>query len=310
MIFDRSTACSSGIVKLDDPADAQTIVGAEDVNLKANAVDYVRAASVADAIALLERHGDGAKLIAGGQSLLPALNLRLSAPAILIDIARLTELGGVSPVPGGLRIGAGCTHAQLLADPLVAAHAPLIGRALADVAHPAIRSRGTIGGSLANADPAAELPACALALGASILVRGKEGERRVAADRFFTGLFETALAPGEVLVGLEVPLAPGAQWGFSELARRSGDYAMVGLAAQRTGGDTRLAFFSVGATAVLARGAAAALAPGVTAATIEAACHQLEADLPSHADLQASAATRLHLARVLLRRVVGAWVAA
>ncbi len=278
--------------------------------MKASAVDYVRAASVADAIALLGRHGDNAKLIAGGQSLLPALNLRLSAPSLLIDIFRLPELQGVSLLPGVLRIGAGCTHAQLLTDPLVAAHAKLIARALADVAHPAIRSRGTIGGSLANADPAAELPACALALGATMLLSGSDGERRVTADRFFTGLFETALAPGELLVAVEIPLAPEARSGFAELARRSGDYAMVGLAAQRTTDETRLAFFSVGATAVLARRAAAALAPGITEATLHAACEALSTDLPSHSDLQASAATRLHLARVILRRVVGAWITA
>jgi len=278
--------------------------------VKASAVDYVRAASVADAIALLGRHGDNAKLIAGGQSLLPALNLRLSAPSLLIDIFRLPELQGVSLLPGVLRIGAGCTHAQLLTDPLVAAHAKLIARALADVAHPAIRSRGTIGGSLANADPAAELPACALALGATMLLSGSDGERRVTADRFFTGLFETALAPGELLVAVEIPLAPEARSGFAELARRSGDYAMVGLAAQRTTDETRLAFFSVGATAVLARRAAAALAPGITEATLHAACEALSTDLPSHSDLQASAATRLHLARVILRRVVGAWITA
>jgi len=275
--------------------------------VKAGAFDYVRATSVADAAALLVRHGDGAKLIAGGQSLLPALNLRLSAPAILIDISRLPELQGVSVTPTHLRIGAGCTHAALLADPLVAAHAPLIPRALAHVAHPAIRTRGTIGGSLANADPAAELPACALALGAAMVLQGPAGTRTVAVDAFFTGLFETALAPGELLVAVEIPLQPGAQWGFAELARRSGDYAMVGLAAHGVPGALRLAFFSVGATAILARRTAAALAPGVTAATLGAAVLALAADLPEHADLQASATTRLHLARVLLRRVVGAW---
>lgn len=278
--------------------------------MKASAVDYVRAASLADAVSLLGRHGDSAKLIAGGQSLLPALNLRLSAPSLLIDIFRLPELQGVTLLPGTLRIGAGCTHAKLMTDPLVATHAKLIARALADVAHPAIRSRGTVGGSLANADPAAELPACALALGATMVLHGPAGERRVAAERFFTGLFETALAPGELLVAVEIPLAPRAQWGFAELARRSGDYAMVGLAAQQTPDSARLAFFSVGATAVFARRAAAALAPGITAATVDAACEALGADLPSHSDPQASAATRLHLGRVILRRVVGAWAAA
>ena len=270
--------------------------------MKASAVDYIRAASVADAVALLGRHGSEARLIAGGQSLLPALNLRLSAPPVLIDIFRLPELQAIEVDGGLLRIGGGCTHARLLGDPIVAEHAPLIARALADVAHPAIRSRGTIGGSLANADPAAELPACALALGATIVVQGAAGTRRVAAERFFTGLFETALAADEVLVAIEIPLAPGAQWGFAELSRRSGDYAMVGLAAHRSEAGTRLAYFSVGTVALLARRAADALPQG-----IPAACAALAADLPHHSDLQADHVTRLHLARVLMRRVVGAW---
>ncbi len=283
----------------------KTTRGGEPV--KANAVDYVRAASVSHALALLAQHGDGAKLIAGGQSLLPALNLRLSAPALLIDIGRLPELQDVILDGRTLRIGAGCTHARLLADQVVREHAPLIPHALAHVAHPAIRTRGTIGGSLANADPAAELPACALALGATMVIQGPGGTRRVAAEAFFTGLFETALAADEILVAVEIVRQAGAQWGFAELSRRSGDYAMVGLAAQATAGAPRLAYFSVGTTALLARRAAAALAPGVTEPTLHAAAEALATDLPEHADLQASAATRLHLARVLLRRVVGAW---
>lgn len=275
--------------------------------MKASAVEYIRAVSVADAVALLGRHGDGAKLIAGGQSLLPALNLRLSAPSILIDIFRLSELQGVILQTDVLRIGGCCTHAQLLTDALVAEHAPLIARALADVAHPAIRSRGTIGGSLANADPAAELPACALALNATLVLQSAGGTRRVAAERFFTGLFETALAADEILVAIEVPLRPAGRWGFAELSRRSGDYAMVGLAAHESGGEIRLAYFSVGTTALLARRAAAILAAGVSAGTLQQAADALAIDLPSHSDPQASGATRLHLAQVLLRRVVGAW---
>lgn len=276
--------------------------------MKASAVDYVRPASLEEAIALLARHGEFAKLISGGQSLLPALNLRLSTPGLLIDIGRLAELQTVELTPTHLRIGAGCTHAALLGNEQVAVHVPLISRALAHVAHPAIRTRGTIGGSLANADPAAELPACVLALEATIVVQGLGGRRSVPVDAFFTGLFETALAADEVLVAVEIPLRIGAQWGFAELARRSGDYAMVGLAAHGMPGRLRLAYFSVGSMAVLARRAGSALAGGVTGPSIEAAARALAEDLPEHADLQASAATRLHLARVLLRRVVGAWV--
>lgn len=200
------------------------------------------------------------------------------------------------------------THAELAASPEVARHAPMLPRAVADIAHPAIRSRGTIGGSLANADPAAELPACALALAARIVAQGPAGQRTIPAEAFFTGLFETALAPDEILVAVEFDPAPDARWGFAELARRSGDYAMVGLAAQASGtAAPRLAYFAVGARAVLARNAAATLAGGITPATLAAASDALAQDLEPHADLQATTATRMSLARVLLRRVVGPW---
>ncbi len=267
---------------------------------------------MAEAIELLARHGGDAKLIAGGQSLLPALNLRLSAPSLLIDIGRLAALRGIEAVDGGLRIGAGTTHAELADSTAVARLAPMLTRAIAHVAHPAIRTRGTIGGSLANADPAAELPACAQALGARMVVQGPGGARTIPAAAFFTGLFETALAVNEVLTAIEIdPAPPGTAWGFAELSRRSGDYAMVGLAAQAVpDAAPRLAWFAVGSRAVLAPHAAAALAPGVTPATIAAACEALAQDLEPHGDLQATPATRLHLARVLLRRVVTPWGAA
>jgi len=284
--------------------------------VKAGAFDYARPGSLPEALALLARHGEAAKLLAGGQSLLPALNLRLSAPALLIDIGRLAELRGIALDGGVLRIGALTRHAELLACPLVAAQAPLIAQAVRHVAHPAIRSRGTIGGSLANADPAAELPACALALRARIVVRDAAGERVIDADRFFTGLFETALAPDEILTAIEIdPIGADGVCGFAELARRSGDYAIVGLAAQgRLGGagfaDLQLAYFSVGTRATLAGTAAAALLhrPATDAALAQAA-DALARDLAPHDDLQASAATRLALARVLLRRVVGGMTA-
>ncbi len=193
------------------------------------------------------------------------------------------------------------------------ARAPLIARAVAHVAHPAIRSRGTIGGSLANADPAAELPACALALRARLIAESERGGRRViAAEEFFTGLFATALAPDEILTAVEVDAAgPEDCWGFGELTRRSGDYAIVGLAAHgRARGEVpdelRLGYFSVGTRPTLARSAAAALVGWpVTADAMAEAQAALAGDLEPHDDLQASAATQLELARVLLRRVVG-----
>lgn len=279
--------------------------------MKAAAFDYVRAQSLAEALDLLGRHGPQAKLLAGGQSLLPALNLRLSAPSILIDISRIEALRGIAVGPHGLRIGALTRHADLLSSAEIANHAPLLARAIAHVAHPAIRSRGTIGGSLANADPAAELPACALALQARLVVQGANGERIIAADDFFTGLFETALAPDEILTAIEIPPpAANAVCGFQELARRSGDYAIVGLAAQgrHTGAglsDLRLGYFSIGTKAMLApRAAAALVGQALDATSLARADAALAEDLDPHDDLQACATTRLRLARVLLRRVV------
>ncbi len=280
--------------------------------MKASAFDYVCAHSLEEAFGLMRRHGGEAKLLAGGQSLLPALNLRLSAPGILIDISRIEGLRGVAVSPAGLRIGALTRHVDLLESAEIRAHAPLIAQAMAHVAHPAIRSRGTIGGSLANADPAAELPACMLALQARMVVRSAAGERVIAARDFFTGLFETALAEDEILTEIQIdPQHPGDICGFQELARRSGDYAIVGLAAhgRQQGGVVsvlRLGFFSVGTRATLAEAAGACLVgAAISPETIAAAEAALAQDLEPHDDLQATAATRLSLARVLLRRVVG-----
>jgi carbon-monoxide dehydrogenase medium subunit len=276
--------------------------------MKSAAFDYVRAGSVAEAVARLAADPFGTKLIAGGQSLLPALNFRLSAPALLVDIGRLPELAGITLTDTALRIGAACTHASLLTAPEIARHAPLIAEALAHVAHPAIRSRGTVGGSIANADPAAELPAVMLALDATMIVEGTSGTRRILATDFFTGMFETALAADEILVALEIPRCER-RWGFAELARRHGDYAIVGIAATIAADTTRLGFFAVGPTALLASRAAAALGTEpLDRDRIEAACAALAEDLPEHGDPEAGAAMRLHLARVLLRRVAGAWI--
>ncbi len=279
--------------------------------MKAPAFDYARPTNLAEALALLARHGDDAKLIAGGQSLLPALNLRLQSPAILIDIGRLDELRGIADAGDHVRLGALARHAELLRSPIVAQHAPLLVAAIRHVAHPAIRNRGTIGGNLAHADPASELPACAVALRGRIVVAGPDGERRVDADAFFRGVYETALDPVEILVAVEVPKrGPEARHAFHELARRGGDYALAGIACTaslREGrlSDIRPVFFSVGPRPTLATRAAAALegrdpSPDVVAAAQAA----LANDLQPEADLQVSAATRLQLARVLLGRAV------
>ena len=271
---------------------------------------YVRAASLDQVFDLLARHGDEARLLAGGQSLVPTLNLRLSAPALLIDINALDELAGIAVDDGGLRVGALTRQRTVEESDEVARHAPLLKMAMPYIAHPAIRNRGTIGGSIAFADPAAELPACAIALGARIELRGADGARQVEAAEFFRGLYETDLRPGEVVTAVTIPPCAGYRSAIAELARRHGDYALVGLAAHarldgRTLGDARLVFFGVGARPMQAHAAGAALEGSeVDDATVQAAQEALADGLEPIGDLQASAATKLHLARVLLARVL------
>ncbi|MEJ0070464.1 MAG: FAD binding domain-containing protein [Pseudomonadota bacterium] len=194
---------------------------------------YVRPTALAQVLELLARHGEAARILAGGQSLIATLNMRLSAPELLIDINGIGELGHITVAGDRLRIGALVRHAALGASEEVRRHAPLLARAVPFIAHPAIRNRGTIGGSLAFADPAAELPACVVALDATLELTGPHGVRKLPARAFFTGLYQTALAPGELLTAVELPIGDREAWcGFDELARRHGDYAMVGLAVQ------------------------------------------------------------------------------
>src|SRR5262252_1136492 len=215
--------------------------------MKAPRFAYARPASVAEALALLDKHKDDARVLAGGQSLVPMLNFRVAAPKVLVDINRIAGLSGIKVTKTHVRIGALTRHVELERSADVAKHLPLGAAAVPQNAHPAIRNRGTFGGSCALADPAAELPACALALGATFVVAGKKGERRVAAEDFFKGLYATALKPGELLIAAEFPLSkPGDKSAFGELARRHGDYAMVGVAAQGSKKALRVAFFGVG----------------------------------------------------------------
>ena len=264
---------------------------------------YTKARTLEQAIELLGAFED-ARVLAGGQSLMPMLNMRVAAPSALVDINDVADLAGIRLVNGMVEIGALTRHAQAERSPVIAAHAPLLARALPHIGHAAIRNRGTIGGSIAFADPAAELPACFLALGGEAEIMGPTGRRVVPADAFFTGLFETALGPRDILTAIRVPAAgPESRIGFAELARRHGDYAMVGLAATARAADgrlvdIRLAFFGVGPTPVRTRGAEAALAQDV-----EAAVAALDEDLDPEPDLQAGAAAKKHLAKVLLRRV-------
>ena len=263
---------------------------------------YRKARALDEAVALLAAHKD-ARLLAGGQSLIAALNMRLSAPSLLIDINGIDGLAGIALKDGMVEIGALTRHAQAERSDLIAQHAPLIARALPHIGHAAIRNRGTLGGSVAYADPAAELPACLLALDGEVVATGPKGARTIKADGFFKGLFETALGADEVLTALRVPAADqDARVGFAELARRHGDYAIVGLAASaRADGkglaDVRLAYFGVGDRPLRATKAEAMLAKG----DIDGAVAALALD--PHDDVQATGAVKKHLAGVLLRRV-------
>lgn len=280
--------------------------------MKASAFSYARASSVVDALEMLARHGDQAKVLSGGQSLMPALNLRLSAPELLVDIGAIDELRGISVANGVLRIGALTRHVDVLKSAEIAKHAPLLTEAIAHVAHPAIRNKGTFGGSLAHADPASELPACVLALDAVILVRSKDSERRIQAADFFTGIYETLLAPDELLVAVEIPVAkPNAVRFFHEYARRKGDYAIVGLAASGIlDGDVltdlRLGYFAVGDKPMLATATEHLTGRPVTASMLADAQAALDAELDPQEDQQASAGMRRYLARQLMARCVSA----
>ena len=275
--------------------------------MKWPAFAYAKARSLDEAFALRAKAGEEAKWIAGGQSLLAGLAFRLSAPSALIDISDVPELKGRSAGAAGLRIGALTTHAELGRCSLVARGAPLLAQAAPLIAHAAIRNRGTLGGNLAYADPASELPACLVALDATLILRSARGARRAPAAAFFLGLFETALAPDELIEAVEVaPPAPGARASVMEIARRNGDYAMAGLAAWRGPGEggesARLVFFGMGEAPVHARRASAALVQSGIAAAQAA----LADDLSPLGDQQASAEMKLHLARVLAARVARA----
>jgi len=266
---------------------------------------YAKAVSVEDALTLLAGHGDGARLLAGGQSLIATLNMRLSAPELLIDLNAIPGLAGIALQDGHVEIGAMTRHVEAERSDIIARHTPLLAIALPHIGHPAIRNRGTIGGSIAFADPAAELPACLLALAGEVEIAGASGRRHVKADNFFKGLYETAIGPGDILTAIRIPAAtPDARFGFAELSRRHGDYAMAGLAASaRAEGkslkDIRLAFFGVALTPVRAKHAEAALATG----SVDDAVRALSSDLDPPDDIQSSGRVKLHLAGVLLRRV-------
>ena len=279
--------------------------------MKAPSFAYARPDSVAEALALLASQGDAARVLAGGQSLLPSLNMRLSSPRLLVDITGLKELSGIRRQDGVLRVGALTRHSEIERSAEIARHVPLLAQAAPHVAHVAIRNAGTLGGSIALADPAAEYPACVLALDATLVIAGARGERRVAARDFFRALYTTALASDELLLAVEFPLLQrGYRSAFIELARRHGDYAIVGLAAhgrieEGRISDLRLAYLGVGATAVRALRAAAAMeGRSCDPQSVAAAQTALGDDLDPSPDLYHSAAAKLHLARVLTGRAL------
>ncbi len=277
--------------------------------MKAAAFDYVKPKALHEALSLLEEAGEDARLIAGGQTLLATLNMRLSEPSVLIDITDIAELKGISVVGNCLRIGALVTHTEIEDSELVAKHAPLLKAAAPHIAHRAIRNLGTWGGSLAYGDPAAEWPACSLTLRATMIIQGPAGERRISAKDFFIDLYTTSLEPDEILVATEIPLASKQEvFYFHELARRHGDYAVAGLAAvaQKQGDvltNCAFTFFSVGATPVMAT-AAQDLVDGkklndeLIAQAVAAARNEIEAI----ADITNSAEAKQHLIGVLLER--------
>jgi carbon-monoxide dehydrogenase medium subunit len=274
--------------------------------------DYVRPGSVEEALAVLAGDRD-AKLLAGGQSLIPAMNFRLAAPTLLVDLGGLGELVGIRETEdGGLAIGAMTRQRDVERSALVRERSPLVAEVMPWIAHPQIRNRGTIGGSLAHADPAAELPAVMLALGATFVARGAEGERRIPAAEFYVGLFATALEPGEMLVRVVIPApAPGTRFAFEEVSRRHGDFALAGVAVSCTPGadgsvaDAAICLLSVGDGPISAVAGAAALrgAP-LSEATIAAAAEATAGELDPPGDIHATPAYRRHLAGVLTRRAL------
>ncbi len=281
--------------------------------MKAPKFKYVRAESVEQALTLLEKHGDDARILAGGQSLMPTLNMRLSQPEILIDINRLDQLKGLSFENGVVRIGALARHVEIANSDIVTQHLPLISEAMPHVAHVAVRNRGTFGGSIALADPAAEMPACALALSATFVLQSINGRREIAADNYFLGLYETARQPNELLVETLIPAEPeGSISVFLELAQRHGDFAMAGIACHVTIDrdlilSARLVYFGSEDKPTLAQGAVHEITgKRWSEETRNAVITALSDDLDPMSNLQGSAAMKLELQRVLTGRAIDA----
>jgi carbon-monoxide dehydrogenase medium subunit len=262
--------------------------------------DYVRAGSADEALAALAEHGEDAKLLAGGHSLIPLLKLRLAQPAVLVDIERIEDLAYIRDAGDSVAIGALTRHRDVEHSELLAAEVPLLAAAARHVGDPQVRNRGTIGGSIAHGDGAADLPAVVLALGGTLVARGPAGEREIAATDFFQGFLETALAPDELLTEIRVPKAPGPH-SFQKFNRRAQDWAIVGVAAARRGDSVGIGLVNMGSVPLRATAVEAALASGASAS--EAASMAAEGtEAPS--DIHGSTEYRSHLARVLVGRAL------
>ncbi len=265
------------------------------------AFDYVRVDSVDGALAALAAHGDEAKLLAGGHSLLPLMKLRLATPSVLVDVGRVDALSYVRDEGDEVAIGALTRHRDLQVSEVLARSAPILAHAAGQVGDPQVRHRGTLGGSIAHGDPASDLPAVLLALRATVVATGPQGARTIPVDDLFTGFLETALRPDEVLTEVRVPKADGQGWSFQKLNRRAQDWAIVGVACVGAGPGAGIGLVNMGTTPLRAGAVEAALAGG--ASITDAAAVAAEGTDPSD-DLNASAAYRQHLARVLVRRAL------
>lgn len=265
------------------------------------AFDYVRAGSAAEAISLIGQHGDEAKFLAGGHSLLPLMKLRLASPSVLVDIGRVSDLNYIRDAGDHIAIGALTRHMDVETSAVLKEHVPLLAHAAGYVGDPQVRHRGTLGGTIAHADPASDLPATTLALGATYVVQGPNGTREIAATDFYQGFLESALEPDEMLTEIRVPKMGGAGWSFQKFNRRAQDWAIVGVAAWRGNGSSGVALVNMGSTPILAGSVSAALAGG---ASVADAAQLAAADAEPQADLNASTEYRTHLAKVLVRRAL------
>lgn len=265
------------------------------------AFDYVRAGSTEEAISLIGEHGEDAKFIAGGHSLLPLMKLRLAQPSVLVDIGRLSDLSYIRDADDHIAIGAMTRHMDVETSSVLAEHVPLLAHAASHVGDPQVRHRGTIGGSIAHSDSASDLPATTLALGATYVVQGPNGTREIASSEFFQGFLTTAMEPDEMLVEIKVPKMNGAGWSFQKFNRRAQDWAIVGVAAWRRGTESGVGLVNMGSVPILASSVAAAIASG---ASVADAAEQAAVESDPQSDLNASPEYRIHLAKVLVRRAL------